>query len=62
MTALSSLLLTLQGDGDYDGAVRLTADKGVIGEQLQQDLQRLTEASIPGDITFKQGVDVLGLN
>ena len=62
MTALSSLLLTLQGDGDYDGAVRLTADKGVIGEQLQQDLQRLTEASIPVDITFTQGVDVLGLN
>jgi hypothetical protein len=62
MTALSSLLLTLQGDGDYDGAVRLTADKGVIGDQLQQDLQRLTEASIPVDITFTQGVDVLGLN
>jgi hypothetical protein len=62
MTALSSLLLILQGDGDYDGAVRLTADKGVIGEQLQQDLQRLTEARIPVDITFKQGVDVLGLN
>jgi hypothetical protein len=62
MTALSSLLLTLQGDGDYDGAVRLTADKGVIGEQLQQDLQRLTDASIPVDITFTQGVDVLGLN
>ena len=62
MTALSSLLLTLQGDGDYDGAVRLTADKGVIGDQLRQDLQRLTEASIPVDITFTQGVDVLGLN
>jgi len=62
MTALSSLLLTLQGDGDYDGAVRLTAAKGVIGEQLQQDLQRLTEAGIPVDITFNQGVDVLGLN
>ncbi len=62
MTALSSLLLTLQGDGDYDGAVRLTADKGIIGKQLQQDLQRLTEAGIPVDITFKQGVDVLGLN
>jgi len=62
MTALSSLLLTLQGDGDYEGAVRLTADKGVIGDQLQQDLQRLTEANIPVDITFTQGVDVLGLN
>jgi hypothetical protein len=51
----------LQGDGDYEGAVELTATKGVIGEQLQADLNRLTQASIPVDITFNQGVSVLGL-
>ena len=61
MTELSRLLLTLQGDGDYDGALELTNTRGVVGEQLQADLDRLTEASIPVDITFQQGADELGL-
>jgi len=61
MTELSRLLLTLQGDGDYAGATELTATKGVIGTQLQADLDRLTSAGIPVDITFKQGVAELGL-
>ncbi|NNC77544.1 MAG: Zn-dependent hydrolase [Woeseiaceae bacterium] len=61
MADLSRLLLTLQGDGDYDGAVELTNTKGVIGEQLQADLDRLTKANIPVDITFTQGPSELGL-
>jgi len=61
MTELSRLLLTLQGDGDYDGARELTETKGVIGEQLQADLDRLTRAGIPVDITFRQGPAQLGL-
>jgi hypothetical protein len=61
MEALSRKLLILQGDGDYEGAAELTATKGVIGEQLQADLDRLTQASIPVDITFNQGVSVLGI-
>jgi len=61
MTALSRLLLTLQGDGDYDGALELTSTKGVIGDQLQADLDRLTRAGIPVDITFRQGLAQLGL-
>lgn len=61
MTDLSRLLLTLQGDGDYDGAVALTETKGVISEQLQADLDRLTAADIPVDITFQQGPEELGL-
>jgi hypothetical protein len=58
---LSRLLLTLQGDGDYDGAKELTESKGIITPQLQVDLDRLTEASIPVDIVFQQGVAELGL-
>lgn len=58
---LSRLLLTLQGDGDYDGARELTESKGIITPQLQADLDRLTEASIPVDIVFQQGVTELGL-
>ncbi len=61
MTELSRLLLTIQGDGDYAGAVALGKERGVIKATLQSDLDRLTEASIPVDITFKQGAEVLGL-
>ncbi len=61
MTELSRRLLVLQGDGDYAGASELTASKGVIGEQLQADLDRLTRAGIPVDITFRQGPAQLGL-
>ena len=61
MTKLSRLLLTLQGDGDYEGAVELTNSKGVIKPQLQADLDRLTSASIPVDIIFRQGAAELGI-
>ncbi len=59
---LSRLLLTLQGDGDYQGAQELTNSKGVIGDELQADLDRLTRANIPVDITFMQGASELGLD
>jgi hypothetical protein len=61
MAALSEVLLTLQGNGDYDGASELLATKGVISEELQADLDRLTNANIPVDIVFNQGVAELGL-
>ena len=61
MNELSRLLLTLQGDGDYDGAAKLTNERGVISAQLQRDLDRLTDANIPVDITFRQGAEVLGI-
>ncbi|MDX1480051.1 MAG: Zn-dependent hydrolase, partial [Woeseiaceae bacterium] len=62
MTALSAELLTLQGDGDYEGARRLTEERGVIGPQLQADLDRLTESNIPVDIRFRQGLEEAGLD
>ncbi len=61
IAALSELILTLQGDGDYDGVGRLFRDKGMIGGELQSDLDRLASAGIPVDVYFIQGVDVLGL-
>jgi len=61
MGALSELILTLQGDGDYDGVTALVKEKGVIGVQLQADLDRLSEAGIPVDVVFEQGTEVLGL-
>jgi hypothetical protein len=59
---LSSLILKLQGDGDYAGVQKLAATKGVIPTQLQSDLDRLSARKIPVDVVFKQGKDVLGLN
>jgi len=61
MAALSEVLLTLQGNGDYNGASELLATKGVISKELQADLDRLTNANIPVDIVFNQGVAELGL-
>ncbi len=62
MNALSARLLTLQGDGDYEGALQLTEELGVIRPGLEADLARLTEADIPVDIVFEQGPAVLGLD
>jgi len=59
--ALSRRILMVQGDGDYPGASEMVRELGVIGEQLQADLDRLSEAGIPVDIVFEQGVGVLGL-
>lgn len=61
MRDLSNLILTLQGNGDYDGVAELVAEKGVISEELQNDLDRLSDANIPVDVVFEQGTKVLGL-
>ena len=61
MTSLSALILQLQGDGDYDAVVKLNNEKVVIGEELQKDLDRISNAGIPVDIVFDQGPDKLGL-
>ena len=58
---LSKLILTTQGDGNYDLARQLVDEKGFIREELQSDLERLKELDIPVDIVFKQGPVVLGL-
>lgn len=61
MKEMSSLILTLQGNGDYDGVAKLVAEKGIISDELQADLDRLGTAGIPVDVVFEQGTEVLGL-
>ncbi|RUO58838.1 dipeptidyl-peptidase 3 family protein [Pseudidiomarina marina] len=61
MNSLSEKILTLQGDGDYQGVGELFDTMGNISPQLQADLDRLSAADIPVDITFRQGKSVLGL-
>jgi hypothetical protein len=62
MAKLSRLILTLQGDGDYEKVDQLIATHGDIKAELAKDLEKLSKANIPVDVTFKQGKDVLGLN
>jgi hypothetical protein len=56
---LSALILRLQGDGDYDGAGALLAEKGVVPADLQAELDRIDGLGIPRDIVFRQGWSVL---
>ena len=62
MNALSARLLTIQGDGDYDTAKKLTDSMGSVDAELAGDLKKLEGAKIPVDIVFEQGLDVLGLH
>ena len=58
---LSNRILTLQGDGNYAEVDAFVAEMGGVSKQLQNDLDRLASATIPVDIVFEQGVEVLGL-
>ncbi len=61
MNALSEKILTLQGDGDYQGVDLLVNELGFVKPELQKDLERLSAVGIPVDIVFEQGVETLGL-
>lgn len=61
MNGLSELVLTLQGNGDYNGVKQLYAEKGIIPNDLQSDLEKLKLQKIPVDIVFEQGPEMLGL-
>ncbi|SFC36507.1 hypothetical protein SAMN02745724_01508 [Pseudoalteromonas denitrificans DSM 6059] len=61
MAKLSRLILTLQGNGDYQGVDTLVKEQGTIKAELATSLEKLTAANIPVDIIFEQGTDVLGI-
>ena len=61
INSLSKLILTLQGNGDYQGVSDLVTASGIIKTDLATDLARLEAANIPVDIVFEQGKQVLGL-
>ena len=50
-----------EGDGDKAGVIALMQKDGNVGEALQADLDRLSQANIPVDVVFEQGLDVLGM-
>lgn len=61
MNELGRQILIVQGDGNYEAAKQMIAERGFIREDLQNDLDRVNSAGIPKDVVFKQGVKVLGL-
>lgn len=58
---LGNDILVLQGNGDYDAVAAFVAEKGNVSAQLQADLNRLDALSIPVDIVYHQGKEILGL-
>jgi hypothetical protein len=58
---LSGLIITTQGDGNYEFAKKWLDEKGVVGDELQSDLDKVNEAGIAKDIVFAQGKDILGI-
>jgi hypothetical protein len=60
--ALSARILTLQGDGDYDGVVAFMRQYGDIGPELRGDLDVIALAGVPVDVVFEQGLAVLGID
>jgi hypothetical protein len=59
--SLASVMLRLQGNGDYEGTKRFLETRGVLSGTLRSDLARLGTRGIPVDIVFEQGPAVLGL-
>jgi hypothetical protein len=61
INSLSNLILTIQGDGDYEKAVSMVRQYGEMDEGLKAALKRIEDKDIPVDIVFEQGLSVLGL-
>lgn len=61
VSSLGKLIMTIQGNGDYDGAKKILTEMGIMKPQLEQDLNKISKAGIPRDIVFDQGKQVIGL-
>jgi hypothetical protein len=59
--SLSNLIVTIQGDGDYEKASELIRSHAVMDETLKAALKKVEEKDIPVDIIFEQGKEVLGI-
>ena len=61
MADWATLILQVEGDGDYDFAKKYAAENGTIRPDLQADLDAIRDANIPKDIRYNQGLKALGL-
>jgi len=60
VSSLGKNLLTIQGNGDYEGGKKMLTEMGIMKPQLEQDLQKVSNANIPRDIIFEQGKQLFG--
>lgn len=61
VAGLANLILTTQGNGDYNGAKEILKNMAIIKPQLQQNLTKIANVGIPRDIVFEQNKSLLGL-
>ncbi|MDX2443489.1 MAG: Zn-dependent hydrolase [Bacteroidales bacterium] len=61
MNDLANEIIIIQGNGDYEAAKLMIEENGYIRDDLQKDLDRISEAGIPRDIRFLQGKEIVGL-
>ena len=57
----ADVILTTQGDGNFEFAEKFAAENGKIKPEMQQDIDRINNSGIPRDIRFREGLEVLGL-
>jgi hypothetical protein len=58
---LTNLIISIQGDGDYNRAAQMIQQYGIMDEDLNAALKRIGDKDIPVDIVFEQGRDILGI-
>ena len=57
----ADVILTTQGDGNFEFAEKFAAENGKIKPEMQQDIDRINNSGVPRDIRFREGLEVLGL-
>lgn len=59
---ISHEILVIQGNGDYESALKRATEKGIVSATLKKDLKRIDSKRIPRDLNFIQGPDVVGVS
>jgi hypothetical protein len=59
--SLANIIITIQGDGDYEKAAELINRYAVMDDPLQHALKKIEDTRIPVDIIFEQGTGILGI-
>ena len=61
MESWADVIITTQGDGNFEFADKFAKENGKIKPEMQQDIDRINNSGVPRDIRFREGLEVLGL-